>query len=353
MAPNFSRAPDGSFHLSVQFSRSVVSDSLRPHGLQHARQVIRSTHKPVSPTVTLLHIQHLCPTQWMPIPTPGITHSTLPGACAQLLPLSHTQWTSPFRNTKLFLKSSSCHLYCHSLNLHFPISPLALTAPNVSSCIRSQHGDQQKQVEIFFLHWERLFVYFWLRWVFAAVWEISLVAVRGLLIAVALRVLLFLRSTSSRAPAKQLWPTGLAAPRHVEISWTRDQTCVPCIDRWILNHWATREALASWGFKTAFYGIKFRFLRTQNPTNPSPPLQAAYTNISPFLILPPPPTPRLSSSHFLCLAIECMRTVANTDSRYCYYLPFHKWKSWGTQILLAQQWVDLTIHQSWLQNLSS
>ena len=86
----------------------------------------------------------------MPIPTPGITHSTLPGACAQLLPLSHIQWTSPFRNTKLFLKSSSCHLYCHSLNLHFPISPLALTAPNVSSCIRSQHGDQQKQVEIFF-----------------------------------------------------------------------------------------------------------------------------------------------------------------------------------------------------------
>ena len=23
---------------------------------------------------------------------------------------------------------------------------------------------------------------------------------------------------------------------------TRDQTCVPCIGRWILNHWTTREA---------------------------------------------------------------------------------------------------------------
>ena len=56
----------------------------------------------------------------------------------------------PFRNTKLFLKSSSLHLYRHSLNLHFPISPLALTAPNVSSRIRSQHGDQQKKVEISF-----------------------------------------------------------------------------------------------------------------------------------------------------------------------------------------------------------
>ena len=30
---------------------------------------------------------------------------------------------------------------------------------------------------------------------------------------------------------------GLLAPRHVESSWTRDQTCVPCIDRQIFNHW--------------------------------------------------------------------------------------------------------------------
>ena len=22
---------------------------------------------------------------------------------------------------------------------------------------------------------------------------------------------------------------------------TRDQTCIPCIERWILNHWTTRE----------------------------------------------------------------------------------------------------------------
>ena len=30
--------------------------------------------------------------------------------------------------------------------------------------------------------------------------------------------------------------------RHVGYSWTRDWTRVSCIDRWILNHWATREA---------------------------------------------------------------------------------------------------------------
>ena len=35
--------------------------------------------------------------------------------------------------------------------------------------------------------------------------------------------------------------TGLVAPRHVESSRTRDQTRVPCIGRWILNHWTTRE----------------------------------------------------------------------------------------------------------------
>ena len=27
----------------------------------------------------------------------------------------------------------------------------------------------------------------------------------------------------------------------MESSWTRDQTQVPCIGRWILNHWTTRE----------------------------------------------------------------------------------------------------------------
>ena len=34
---------------------------------------------------------------------------------------------------------------------------------------------------------------------------------------------------------------GLVAPWHVGSSQTRDQTCVPCIGRWILNHCATRE----------------------------------------------------------------------------------------------------------------
>ena len=39
---------------------------------------------------------------------------------------------------------------------------------------------------------------------------------------------------------------GLVAPRHVGSSQTRAWTRVPCIGRWILNHWATREVLPLW-----------------------------------------------------------------------------------------------------------
>ena len=36
---------------------------------------------------------------------------------------------------------------------------------------------------------------------------------------------------------------GLVTTRHVGSSWTRDQTLVPCIGGWILNHWTPREVL--------------------------------------------------------------------------------------------------------------
>ena len=40
-----------------------------------------------------------------------------------------------------------------------------------------------------------------------------------------------------------MWRTGLVAPWHVGSSWTRARSRVPCIDKRILNHCATREAL--------------------------------------------------------------------------------------------------------------
>ena len=49
---------------------------------------------------------------------------------------------------------------------------------------------------------------------------------------------------SSCSPwAQLLWLEGLVAPQHVGSSQTREQTSVPCIGRWILNHWTSREAL--------------------------------------------------------------------------------------------------------------
>ena len=52
-----------------------------------------------------------------------------------------------------------------------------------------------------------------------------------------------LRFSGFRAQAQQLWSTGLVAPKYVGSSLIRDQTCVSCIGRRILYHWATREAL--------------------------------------------------------------------------------------------------------------
>ena len=35
--------------------------------------------------------------------------------------------------------------------------------------------------------------------------------------------------------------SGTQALQHVGSSWTRRQICVPCIGRWIRNHWTTRD----------------------------------------------------------------------------------------------------------------
>ena len=63
---------------SVQFSRSIVSDSLRPHGLQHAR--------PPCPSPTPGVHSNLCPlSQWC---HPTISSSVIPFSCPQSLPAS-------------------------------------------------------------------------------------------------------------------------------------------------------------------------------------------------------------------------------------------------------------------------
>ena len=53
------------------------------------------------------------------------------------------------------------------------------------------------------------------------------------------------------------YTTGLFAPQHVESSWTRYQTHVPCFGRQILNHWTTREVLIFFSFMDCDWGEPF------------------------------------------------------------------------------------------------
>ena len=72
--------------LPVQFSPSVMTDSLWPHGLQHAR--------PPCPTPTLEVYSNSCPLSWWCHPT--ISSSITPlSSCLQYFPASRSfQWIS-------------------------------------------------------------------------------------------------------------------------------------------------------------------------------------------------------------------------------------------------------------------
>ena len=71
---------------SVQFSRSVMSDSLRPHGLQHIR--------PPCPSPTPGVYSDSCPlSQWC---HPTISSSVVPFSCLQFFPASASFQMSQF-----------------------------------------------------------------------------------------------------------------------------------------------------------------------------------------------------------------------------------------------------------------
>ena len=80
----------GQFELllsSVQFSYSVVSNSLRPHGLQHTR--------PPCPSSTTRVYSNSCPLSWWYHPT--ITFSVIHfSSCLQYFPASGSFLRSPF-----------------------------------------------------------------------------------------------------------------------------------------------------------------------------------------------------------------------------------------------------------------
>ena len=88
---------------SVQFSSSVMSDSLRPHGLQHARPACLSPTPGVYP--------NSCPLSWW-------CHPTISSSCPLLLP------PSIFPSIRVFSNESAFHIrwpkYC---SFSFNISP--------------------------------------------------------------------------------------------------------------------------------------------------------------------------------------------------------------------------------------
>ena len=70
----------------LQFSRSVVSDSLRPHGLQHAR--------PPCPSSTLGAYSNSCPSSWWCHTT--VSSSVIPFSSLQSFPASRSFQMSQF-----------------------------------------------------------------------------------------------------------------------------------------------------------------------------------------------------------------------------------------------------------------
>ena len=72
--------------VSVQFSGSVMSNSLRPHGLQHAR--------PPYPSPTPRVYSNSCPLSWWCHPT--ISSSVIPFSCLQSFPASGSFQMSQF-----------------------------------------------------------------------------------------------------------------------------------------------------------------------------------------------------------------------------------------------------------------
>ena len=96
--------------------------------------------------------------------------------------------------------------------------------------------------KIFFLSF---FIYFWLlQSLVATPWAFSSYGEQGLLSSSGAGLLTVMASLVAEQGSRvlglqQLWPMGLAALHHMESSNTRDQTCLPCIGRWILNHWTT------------------------------------------------------------------------------------------------------------------
>ena len=121
--------------------------------------------------------------------------------------------------------------------------------------------------------------YFWLQWVllcpgFFQLWQAGATlycVVRGFYC----RGFPCCRARATVHGIQQSWATGLAAPWYMGSSRTRDQTYDPCIGRWILNPWTTREVTPSLSVSGSLGVHLSLFHRLFPPSFDSKPLEEA------------------------------------------------------------------------------
>ena len=107
------------FRVSVQFSHSVVSDSLWPHGLQHARLPCPSPTSGAS--------SNSCPSSWWRHPT--ISSSVIPFSfCFQSFPASGSFLMSQFftSGAQSIGASASASILQMNIQNWFPLGPISL-----------------------------------------------------------------------------------------------------------------------------------------------------------------------------------------------------------------------------------
>ena len=179
---------------------------------------------------------------WSGLPFPSPTHESEKWKWSRsvFVRLLATPWTAAYQ-APLSMGSSRKEEYWNGVPLPSPIMPL--------------NNPKWQFTPVDFRNWEgghlfcayRLVVggkkmtkkfqfifYFWLFWVFVAAWDFLQLWCVGLL----LQWLLLLQSMG--VWAQQLWLAGPLAS-HVESSWTKGQTCVSCIGRWIPKHWMNHQ----------------------------------------------------------------------------------------------------------------
>ena len=129
----------GNLSPSVQFSHSVVSDSLRPHGLPHARLP--------SPSPTPGACSNSCPLSWWCHPT--ILSSVIPfSSCLQSCPASGSFLMSQFFESggQSIGVSASASVLPVNIQAWFPLGLTGLTPGCPTDCQESPPTPQFKSI---------------------------------------------------------------------------------------------------------------------------------------------------------------------------------------------------------------